>query len=294
MKQFIFSLLVAALTGCEPVADQYSIGTVYTADQLDISASPVIVNGKRSNKIVLENHTPVLGEWNYGVGISRLPSDTVLMLRRGDINIAFTALNADGSRISKTLSVTVEELSFPVQPEWEYLCGATGEKTWTWDESYGAVWTEAGYRLAYTPGDDAWWWWWWTEAELDDEEYGYYFGPPGYGQGASMTFSIVENTAFSRTSGDGSLSEAGSFSLNMTKITYEEDEETVWAKGKLYLYGTTILCGRIPVNDYEETRPVYEFDIVVLDENSLVLAAAPAGSAPWDPAYFWIFKPANE
>ena len=294
MKQFIFSLFVVALAACEPVADQYSIGRIYTAEQVDISASPVIVNGKQSNKIVLENRTPILGEWNYGTGISRLPVDTVLMLRKGEIGITFAGLNVDGSRILKTVSVTVEELSFPVPPEWEYLCGASGEKTWTWDDTYETVYTESGYRIAFAPEDPDWWWWAWLPEELDAEEYGYFFGPPGYGQGGSMTFSIVENTAFSKTSGDGSLSESGSFSLNMSKITYADDEETVWAKGKLLLSGATILCGGIPTADYESSTPVYEFDIVALDENRMVLAAAPAGSGAWDPAYYWIFKPVNE
>jgi hypothetical protein len=109
-----------------------------------------------------------------------------------------------------------------------------------------------------------------------------------------MTFSIVDHTAFSRLSGDGSTSESGSFSLNMARTTCAEDEETPWAKGKLYLYGATVLCGKIPVNDYETMTPVYEFDIIRLDANSLILAAAASGSAPWDPAYFWLFKPLEE
>jgi hypothetical protein len=289
MKQFMIALFVAALTACEPVAERYSIGTVYTAGQLDISVSPIVVDGKQSNKIILKNNTPILGEWNYGTGVSRLPVDTVLILRKGNVNITFNGLNADGSEITKTQSVTVEELSFAIPAEWQYLCGPTGEKEWTWDETWEAVWAESGYRIAFMPDDPDWWWYWMTPEELDE------YIDPGYGRGASMTFSIVENTVFARTSGDGALSETGSFSLDMNKITYAEDEETVWAKGKLYLYGSTILCGKIPAGgDYETMSPVYEFDILELNEDRLVLAAAPPGSEPWWPAYFWIFKPESE
>lgn len=115
---------------------------------------------------------------------------------------------------------------------------------------------------------------------------------PAYGEGAYMTFSLVDNVVFSRTSGDGSA-ETGSFSLNMSKITYEEDEETVWAKGKLSLSGTTILLEYLYDWDMDDMLPdpVYEFDIIVLEEDRLVLAAAPAGSAPGDAACFWIFRP---
>ena len=290
MKRFIIALFVAAFAACEPVVDQYSIGTVYAADQLDISISPIVVNGKQSNKIILKNNTPILGEWNYGTGLSHLPVDTVLLLRRGNVNITFTGLNADGSRISKTVSVTVEELSFPVPPEWEYLCGPTGEKEWTWDETYGFVFGESYYRTEFLPDDPDWCTWPVTLEGMIDE-WSYYFDP-AYSEGAYMTFSIVDNTFFSKTSGDGSVSETGSFSLNMTKVVYAEDEETVWAKGKLYLYGgTTILCGNVYDYDTDEMSPVYEFDILILDEDRLVLAAEAPGS--WGGAYFWIFKPKN-
>jgi hypothetical protein len=289
MKQFIIALFIVALAACEPVSDKYSIGDIYTAEQLDISISPIVVNGKQSNKIILKNNTPILGEWNYGTGVSRLPIDTILILRKGNVNITFNGLNADGSKITKTQSVTVEELSFAVPPEWEYLCGPTGEKEWIWDETYEAVWAESGYRVDFLPDDPEWWWWAMTPADLDDGEY----FEPGYGEGASMTFSIVENTVFSKISGDGDLSETGSFSLDMSKITYAEDEETVWARGKLYLYGSTILCGKVPTNDYEIMVPVYEFDIITLNEDILVLAAIPPDPNPWW-AYFWFFKPKSE
>jgi hypothetical protein len=275
---------VAAFAACEPIAHEYSTGTIYTADQLDISATPIVVDGMKSNKIVLKNNTPILGEWNYGTGSSRLSMDTAIMIRRGDVHITFTGLNADGSKIAKTISVTVEDLSFPVPAEWELLCG-NGEKQWTWDYTRDAVWNESGYRVDFLPDEIDWWWWPVSAEEINDE----YFDA-GYGDGAFMTFSMMQNAVFSKVTGDASASETGSFSFNMSRITYAEDEETVWAIGKLYLSGTTVLCGKIPVDDYERMIPVYEFDILVLNEEELVLAYAPPGSAPWDAAYFWMFK----
>ncbi|MDR0431242.1 MAG: hypothetical protein LBH58_12295 [Tannerellaceae bacterium] len=293
MKQFIILFVAAvAFIACEPVVNNYSIGTIYTAEQLDIEVLPVIVDGKQSNKIILKNNTPILCEWNYGAGLSRLPVDTVMLLRRGDINITFTGLNADGSKITKIISVTVEELSFPVSPEWEYLCGPTGEKEWIWDETWGFVWGSGPYRTVFQLDDYDSWWWAVSLEEIDDwGNMGWYFDP-AYGEGASMKFSILNNAVFSKTSRDGTLS-TGSFSLNMNKVTYTEDGETVWAKGKLSLSGTTILLEYLYDWDMDDMLPdpMYEFDIIELEEDRLVLAAAPAGSAPEDAACFWIFKP---
>src|SRR5690554_5677349 len=111
----MFLLLVLA---CEPIENRLPMGEALTAEQLDISATPVMVNGKRSNKIVMENHSPVLSSWNYGVGLSQKMTDTVLLVIEGDNEIIFNGLNPDGTFITKSLIVNVEELSFPVPQEW--------------------------------------------------------------------------------------------------------------------------------------------------------------------------------
>src|SRR5690554_727433 len=130
-KTIIYSfaalLLLLKGTSCEPIVDRFPMGDTLTAEQLDVSVTPLLVNGKRSNKIVMENHSPVLSSWNYGVGVSQKMTDTVLLVITGDNDIVFTGLNPDGSTITKTLTVNVEELSFPVPMEWALLCGE-GEK----------------------------------------------------------------------------------------------------------------------------------------------------------------------
>ncbi|MCD7916716.1 MAG: hypothetical protein LUG96_16590, partial [Tannerellaceae bacterium] len=71
MKKIIYLMMFAiAFMACEPIENRESAGGAITADQLDISATPVVVDGKNSNKIIVENHSPVLSQWDYGVGIS--------------------------------------------------------------------------------------------------------------------------------------------------------------------------------------------------------------------------------
>src|SRR5690554_5843741 len=114
---YISMLLMVLFAACEPVENRLSMGDPISAEQLDLSVTPIMVDGKRSNKVVMENHSPVMSSWNYGVGVSQKMTDTVLLVITGDNNIIFTGLNPDGSTITKTITVNVEELTFPVPEE---------------------------------------------------------------------------------------------------------------------------------------------------------------------------------
>src|SRR5690554_3461618 len=145
---YISALMLMLFAACEPVENRLPMGDPITADQLDITATPVIVDGKRSNKVIMENHSPVMSSWNYGVGVSQKMTDTVLLVITGDNDIVFTGLNPDGSTITKTLTVNVEELSFPVPMEWALLCGE-GEKEWEWAATN--CWGNGGYLASTEP-----------------------------------------------------------------------------------------------------------------------------------------------
>ncbi|KAA6335679.1 hypothetical protein EZS27_016112 [termite gut metagenome] len=131
--------VAAMLTACDPQIDHYDIGEAITPEQLNVDVTPIIVNGKNSNKVVVSNNSPVLGLWDNGIVTSNKKADTLLMIAKGAQNIQFTVLNADGSKFTKNFPVNIDELSFPVPAEWGLLCGETG-KTWVWatDNPYGA------------------------------------------------------------------------------------------------------------------------------------------------------------
>src|SRR5690606_34945877 len=80
--------------------------------------------------------------------------------------------------------------------------------------------------------------------------------------------------------------EAGSFSFDMSKII-TLDNGNVWAKGKLTTRGVTVLCGKSPD---EGSVPVYEYDMLVVNDDQLILSYAPPGTAAWGAAYFWVFR----
>ncbi|MDD4605851.1 MAG: hypothetical protein PHH10_06070 [Dysgonamonadaceae bacterium] len=269
---YISMLLMVLFAACEPVENRLSMGDPISAEQLDLSVTPIMVDGKRSNKVVMENHSPVMSSWNYGVGVSQKMTDTVLLVITGDNNIIFTGLNPDGSTITKTITVNVEELTFPVPEEWGYLCG-DGEKEWVWAET--GPWGNGGYLASFAP---AWW--------IVDHD-GIEGQVEGEGPNTSMIFSI-NGASLTKNRNDGTT-DTGSFSFDMSKKKVTSGG-VLWAIGQFKTVGTTILCG---ISPDEGKVPVNTFDILVLTEDRLVLAYAPAGTGEWGTAYFWVFVPKN-
>ncbi|MDR3057780.1 MAG: hypothetical protein LBU84_06525 [Prevotella sp.] len=274
-KSIIYFILLAVMTfmACDPVVDRETISGAITVDQLDVSATLVTVDGKRANKVIVVNHSPVLSNWECGVLSSSKQTDTVLLFKQGLNEIEFTGLNADGTKITKTLTVDVEEMSFSVPPEYAMLFGE-GEKEWTWKSDLS--WGLAGYLGTVEPG-----WWWQPGSERGEQD------APGETIGASLVFSI-KKAALTKLRNNGT-EETGRFTLDMTKIKLMEDEKTVWAKGELNTIGTTVLCPYFFNSDPIEMVSTY--DIIKLTEDELILAYSPAGTKAWGDCYFWVFVP---
>lgn len=264
-------LSTLALVSCEAVEDRLDIGGFISAEQLDITATPVIVDGKATNKIILNNSSPVLSSWDFGIGKTSKKTDTVLMVVEGESEIIFTGRNPDGSEISKTLTVNVEDMHFPVPLEWGFLT-AGSDKDWEWDDNAESVWGNGGYLDNVAPA-----WWKLQIAEINGQS-------ANEGAGAKMIFSL-RGAKFTKVKSDGTT-ETGTFSFNMNSKVLKGDG-SVWAKGKLTLKGTTALNG---ISPNEGNAKVYEYDILALDDEHMVLAYnTPGGSEGW----FWVFKAAD-
>jgi len=271
---YAFCILAIALVACEPIEERDSIGGAISADQLDIKATPIVVNGKKSNMLVLENHSPVNSFWNCSPYLSTSSSDTVLLVIAGNNTIKFTGLNPDGSIIKKELIVSVDELTFPVPPEWGYLCGS-GEKSWVWDNTASSCFGNGGYKGNVSPG------WWTVQVSGMDEQ------AAGEGDGASMVFSLDGSSLIKKTTTN--ITTKGSFKFDMSQIT-KDDGGNIWSKGKLTTTGVTVLAG-ISIN--ENKKPVNEYDILSLDNDKMVLSYHAQGTGSWGEAWFWLFRKAD-
>ncbi|MCK9180224.1 MAG: hypothetical protein GX367_08290 [Bacteroidales bacterium] len=275
MKQYkltiFFSLFMLFLIGCEPYESKNKIGNAISADKLNITAEALVINGKKTNKVVVDNHSPVLSLWDYGTGTTTSKSDTVLLVTTGEHEILFTGLNPDGTRISKTVKVVVEDLFFEVPAEWGYLVG-DGSKTWVWDDEASSVWGNGGYLNDEAPA-----WWTLQIEEIDGQA-------KGDGVGASMEFTL-QGAQFKKYKNDGTV-EKGTFSLDMNSRVVKEDD-SVWAKGHISIKGSSFLCG---ISPNEGGKAVTEYDIIFLDENKMIVSYPEPGAENGGTGWFWVFK----
>lgn len=274
-KKLIYSVFGLALLtiACDPVEDRKTLTGALTADQVEISAVPQVVDGKNSNYIDLNSDgVGVLSSWDYGSGVTVSTKTTVQVVLKGENDIKFTGRNHDGSTFEKILKVQVDTL-INVAPEWGYFCG-TGEKTWVWDDTQPneEVWGNGGYKGNVSPG------WWKVNIDGIDGQ------AAGEGRGAEMVFAI-SGSKMTMNKADGT-SQAGTFSFDMDATTLD-DGGAVWGKGKLSFKAVSVLCG---ISPNEGNIRVSEYDILALDDEKMSLAYAASGTGSWGEAWFWMFR----
>lgn len=279
--------LIALVSACEPIQKSYPMGEDYTADQLDVTVKAIVVDGKNTNKLVFENHSPILGEFDYSFGVSsQQVVDTAVIVVEGPLKVTFKGLNPSGSVITKEFDITVDELYYPVPEEWGLLCGK-GTKVWEWevDDVEDGPFGAGGYRDTHEP---------WDPTDLGDLDGGWW-NQAGWGEGATMSFSI-RGAEFSKTDATGEKTEKGTFTFDMSqKLTNIYNPDEIWSHGKLRINGgTSIIAGRVPHYDEWYIYDVYEFEIVELTEDRLVLAYWLEPREWCEECYFWIFRPKKD
>jgi hypothetical protein len=138
MKNLKYLVLVflAAIVSCSPESDRDSLERPVTADELNVTATPVAVNGQNTNRIVVENHSPILSEWTVDLGNGATLSsskayDTLYVTKTGTSQVKFRGFNAtDSSFLEKDLSVNVDVMSYLTDDMKSRLCiGQEGAPT---------------------------------------------------------------------------------------------------------------------------------------------------------------------
>ena len=159
---FVVVIVTAmAFVSCEPVENRQEMTGAVTMADIDkyVTVTQEVRNGKKSNffsfnsdgLLALSSFTHSLGT-TTGTGTGGKYIQCFLF--PGQADVVFTALNPDGTKLSKTFNFTIDE-AFDVAPQWDYIT-ASSSKTWVFDGTGGdgRVW------WAMTdPGDPAGIWW---------------------------------------------------------------------------------------------------------------------------------------
>lgn len=109
---------LALLGACSPIEDDdtHDLADI-AADQLEITATPVVENGVNSNKIVVENRSAVLSEWTLeqlasAAKVSTSAHDTLIASRLGANEVKFRGFNpSTGNYVETTLQVQVDAIT---------------------------------------------------------------------------------------------------------------------------------------------------------------------------------------
>jgi len=289
------TIVIGAMTftSCDPVNNREVMkGAVTEADvraKVKIESIPFeseITPGKMVNsnyiRITSDGLAPCVTSFTHGLGtfygtdIDSLQAFVV----PGTFDVYVNVINADGTSLPPiAFPVTVDEC-FNVAPEWATFCGE-GEKVWTWDpnaDSQSRVWGNGGYL-----SDTQLAWWGQTAEDVNGQS-----NALNEGAGAFMTLS-ADGATLTKTKSDGSVV-AGTFRFDMSKTKNSANDPSVlWSIGKFYTTGVTVLCGKA---QNQGEGPVYEYDILKLDDNHLVLGWPETGDSEgaWGGCWYWLFK----
>ena len=304
MKNLFYSILtlvcISLFASCDPLVNNVGVGNVVTsADQIQATVTPIVVNGQNSNKVAVHCTSPVLCSWTDGI-LTYVSNDTVMTLfTTGDVTITLNALAADGSSLTKTYSAQVDEMSFPVDPHWELFCGSGTEgKTWVWATDIpdkwapgvtaGGVYGNGGYLENNAPT-------WWmpdisTLGVADDK----------------MTFDLNGGANFTLVTGNNQVQDngqpkglpagtyKGSFKFDFSKAIATNSPPGAsggsdWSIGTLTLSGgPTVSLGYQPNTGNFE--PITVYNILYLDDNVMMLGCPEPGAGDWGGCWFWILK----
>lgn len=112
-KSLIYSLLLAAMafTACDPIEDRLDIGGAISADDLELSATPIVVDGLNSNEVIVENNSPTLSRWVSDRSQIQSSYGIVIFDYIGTRDVQFTARNANGDQSDVTLTVEVDTMT---------------------------------------------------------------------------------------------------------------------------------------------------------------------------------------
>ncbi len=282
MKRLIWmslTLLMFAITGCEPGVDSAKLDKPLAQSDWKISIEPVTDGG---NEFVMTNETPGTSSyWNWGTGYSNLNEATVALPFLGEAEVTFVGIADGGASEPIVTKINIDHVSKPVDEWWNLLGGSeiTG-KTWVWYKD-GPCYGTAGYGNDFGPS--------WNSVSVGGEQ-----GGRPISADDEMIFDLNGKANFTKKfQGD---TETGTFAFSKyseegRKISTATDDDgnlIPWSYGELTITGSSVLSGE----RFWGSDPIGVYEIIKLTETEMVLSyAAPGtGYGAWNEATYWVFQ----
>lgn len=139
MKKIFFAISMLALlcTSCDPSTDSESTGfqEEVTAASVDAKVTAVQVNGKNSNRVVIENHSPITSQWSAdqlaeSAVTSSKAYDTIYVTKLGANTVTMHCKNLNVD-FTKEFSVNVDEITYLSDELTKRLCVEGSEGNYT-------------------------------------------------------------------------------------------------------------------------------------------------------------------
>lgn len=263
----IFALLGMALfTACDPVEEDYSNNIQQmTAGQLDVTVTVEQQNGKNVNKVKVVAENPLPIQISNGVNTVYSSSAELLLFGKGESLITVSAMNPDGSLITREFKVNVDEMYYEVDPTYNLLFGS-GEKIWKWAEV--DCLGNGGWR-ADQQGPE---WWKLNPAQVEEQM-------ATEGGNATMKFTLYGKKVEFSNGKSGTID---------------------FAKGNACFagwYGTFsstcgVLCGKAFNDCYVPAGTVIkEYQLISVTEDRLVLGwSEDQKNSEWSTGWWWVFE----
>jgi hypothetical protein len=113
MKRIILyiALFAAVFAACDPIEDRDTLSGVVSQENLQLSADPIVVDGRNSNEVIVENNSPILSRWISDRSQIESAYATVLFDNVGTKEVQFVGLNGNGSKVEDNLSVQIDTMT---------------------------------------------------------------------------------------------------------------------------------------------------------------------------------------
>lgn len=113
MKKILLYIMLLAVmfAACDPIEDSDSLSGNVSVSDLKLTCTPIVVDGKNSNDVIVENNSSTLSRWLSDRTQIETAYGTVTFDFTGNRDVIYKGFNGDGSTLETTIPVTIDTIT---------------------------------------------------------------------------------------------------------------------------------------------------------------------------------------